>query len=286
MTCHRLEKSKYLTAVSTVFALVAGGFVTQADAALLNANSGGTFTMNLDRDALALSNFGSLTQPGYFLAQYFDTIESDYTTRTDSSFYFNNPTRVEIPAVNLVHDITPVSASNPSGQLSGRNVQATTPDFSIDSDTLAGTGTMGMTGVEMFRGSFSGTLLNGDYSLKYDPEARQTMWDAFGVSGTPGGWYLQNNVSFSAVAYELANLRLQYSSAGDWMLSGDLLLSPENAFFLKNAVLADLGDFCLGVGAYSGCGQVAAVPLPSAVWFFASGIAGIGINGYRRFRRA
>lgn len=285
MTCPRLEGPKYLTTISTIIALAASGFVPLADAALLNANSGGTFTMNFDRDALAVSSFGSVANPGYFLVEYFDTMESDYTTRTDSSFYYNNPTRVEIPAVNLVHDITPVSATNPSGQVSGRYVRATTPDFAIDSETLTGTGTMGMTGVEMFRGNFSGTLLNGDYTLKYDPDARQIMWDAFGISGTPGGWYLQNNISFSAVGYELGNLRIQYSSAGDWMLSGDLLLSPENAVFIKNAVLADMGDFCLGVGAYSGCGQVAAVPLPAAAWLFASGIVGFAINGYRRSRR-
>lgn len=257
-------------------------FAHTAHATLLTANAGGTFTMSMDRNALALSSGGNASNPGHFLVQYFDTSASDYTTRTDSSFYYNNPTRTEISALNLVHDITAISATDPAGQMSGRYVKSTTTDFAVDTNNLTATGLIGMTGIEMYRGVYNGTVLYGDYSLGYDPAYRQTMWDAFGLAGTPGGWYLQNNVSFSAAVYELNNLTLQFSSATDWKLSGDLLLSPENGFLLKTASLVDVGDFCLGFGSYSGCGQVSAVPLPASAWLFVSGLSGLGFNRYRR----
>ncbi len=274
------------TTLSFVFAVSIATLAPVTKAALLNASLGGTFTMNMDRDALALATGGNPGNPGHFLVHYYDTAESDYTTRSDSSFYFNNPLRTEVSALNLVHDITPTSASNPSGQAPGRFVKATTPGFAVDSNSLTATGSLGMTGIELYKGLYNGALIYGDYSLTYNPAYRQAVYDDFGLANYPSGWYLQNNVSFSAVVYELANLNMVFADANDWKLSGDLLFSPENAGLLKTTIQADAGDFCLGFGAYAGCGQVSAVPLPTAAWLFISGLFGWGVNAHRRGRNS
>lgn len=250
----------------------------------LNASAGGTFTMNLDRNAFALLNGGTKTNPGDFLVQYYDTQASDYRAHSDSYFYLGNTSRTEVSALNLVHDITPVSSSNPTGQAANRHVKSTTPNFSIDSQTLAGTGVLGMTGMELFRGLYSGSLITGDFTLVYNPNNRQSAWSDLEQDGTPSGWYLQNNVSFSMVVYDLANLTVSFTDANNWQLSGDLLMSPENADFLHGARLADMGDFCLGVGNYSGCGRVSAVPVPPTLWLFITGLSSLSLNRLARRR--
>jgi len=258
---------------------------TTVNATQLNASLGGTFTLNLDRDALALSIHGTPSNPGHFLVHYYDTVESDYTTRTDSSFYLGNASRSEISALNLVHDITPINAINLAGQAPNRYVKSTTPDFAIDSQTLTATGVMGMTGIELYKGLYNGALIYGDYSLHYNPANRAATWDDFGLSiPQPSGWYLQNNVSFSAVVYDLSNLSIVVGDANNWKFSGDLLLSPENAGLLQNTMQLDVGGFCLGAGSYSGCGHVSTVPVPATAWLFISGFGGLGFAGIRRRR--
>jgi hypothetical protein len=273
-----------MKSLQIMLAFGCAGITANVEASLLHASQGGTFTMNMDRNALALSTKGSVDNPGHFMVHYYDTAESDFTTRSDSSIYFNNPLRTEVSASNLVHDITPISSTNPSGQAPGRFVKSTTPDFAVDSDNLTATGSLGMTGIELYKGLYNGALIYGDYSLTYNPAYRQEAYDDFGISTYPSGWYLQNNVSFSAVVYELENLQLIFADANNWKLSGDLLFSPENAGLLKVVKWADAGDFCLGFGSYAGCGQVSAVPIPAAAWMFVTGLAGLGVNSYRRER--
>lgn len=256
-----------------------------ASAAILNASLGGTFTMNMNRDALALMTSGTVEDPGHFLVHYYDTVASDYMVYTDSYFYEGNTSRTEIPAVNLVHDLMPVSSSNPAGQAENRHVFSTTPNFAVDSTAMTATGTLGMTGMELYRGRYSGSLIYGDYTFRYNLNNRVLAWEDSGQEGTPSGWYLQNNVSFPAVVYELYNIAIISSDANNWQLSGDLLLSPENAGLLHGAALTDVGDFCLGVGSYAGCGQVSAVPIPAAAWLFASAFGGLAGLSIRRQRR-
>lgn len=276
-------KNQFAKALSGVALISCASMMpTLVNAAILNASLGGTFTLNLDRDALAVSYGGTSSNPGHFLVDYFDTAQSDYTTRTESSFYLGNSNRVEMPSVNLVHDITPISASNPVAQAPGRYVKSTTPDFAIDSQTLGGTGSLGMTGVELYKGSYNGALIYGDYSLHYDQAGQQEVWDFLGLSGTPSGWYLRNNISFAAVVYDFTNLNIVSTDATNWQLTGDLLLSSANASLIKIPVLSNMGSFCLGVGSYAGCGQVSNVPVPAALWLFISGLATLAISGVRR----
>ncbi len=249
-------------------------FPALSQAVILNANLGGTFTMNMDSAAQAALNGGNASDPGMFLVQYYDAASSNYVTDSDTELYTSNDSRTPIPPVNLVHAITPIAGENPPNQAPGRNVISTTPDFSVDSATLAGTGTLGMTGVELYRGVFSGSLLIGDYSLQYNPAARAGIWSELGVSGDPSGWYLQNNITFSSVVYDLSSLTLSYSDSQNWSMSGNLLLSPDSAAFLDGAALTQLGSFCLGFGADSNCGDTAfALPLPAPILLFASGMA-------------
>jgi hypothetical protein len=252
-----------------------------AQSAILTQGAAGTFIMSFDRNVLATAIKGAPSNPGHFLVQYYDTEASDYTSRSDSSFYFNNPLREEAPALNLLHDITPAAVSHPSGQAPGRYVKASSPNFSLDSSTLSGNGSLGMTGIELYKGSYNGALIYGDYSLSYDPNTRQQVLDEFGYSHQVSGWYLQNNVSFSAVVYELENLALVYHSATDWKLQGDLMITPENALLLKIPVMTDVGDFCLGFGSFSGCGTTV-VPIPASAWLFVSALLGFGATTWRR----
>lgn len=280
MTCHfnRVRKSVKFSLLAVISASGLALAPFGAFASTLNASAGGTFTLNLDRNAFAVLNGGTASNPGDFLVQYYDTQASDYKSHSDSYFYLGNTSRTEVSALNLVHDITPVSSTNPTGQAANRHVKSTTPNFSIDSQTLTGSGVLGMTGMELFRGLYSGSLITGDFSLVYNPGNRQAAWSDLGQSGTPSGWYLQNNVSFSMVVYDLANLVVIYTDANNWQMSGDLLMSPENADFLHGARLADMGDFCLGVGGNSGCGQVSAVPVPAALWLFITGLSALSVN--------
>ena len=140
--------------------------MNNSQASLLNTSLGGSFSMSMDRDALAYSTGGTPSNPGHYLVHYYDTTESNYLTRTDSSFYFNNALRTEVSAINMVHDLTAISATNPVGQASNRHVKATSPNFAIDSESLTGTGVLGMTGIELYKGLYNGTLIYGDYSLQ------------------------------------------------------------------------------------------------------------------------
>lgn len=241
-----------------------------AYATTLNAPASGSFTMNLDRAAL---------QPyyGYFLSSFWDGAVSDISNPAHTAGYFSSLIgATEISAVNRVFELTAIGI-DPPNQPSLRFVKATSANFAIDSDTLVGvTGSqIGMTGVQGFYAPnwppSGGGVVNGDFSIAYDASRQGTEQT---------GWHLANNIYFSMAIYDLSNLSLSFTDADNWQLQGDLLMSPENGGMLRGASLNDVGDFCLGVGSYAGCGQVSAVPVPAAIWLFASGLLSlIGITG-------
>ncbi len=261
----------------TAAAILAGALViasATAEAITLNAPSGGTFTMNLDREALT-------PYFGYRLTSFWDTAASDYTNAANSGDgLVSQIGTAEISAVNRVFDVTPIG-SDPTGQAPQRFVKGTSSNFSIDSDTLAGVAgaQVGMTGVQGFYAPSwppaGGALVNGDFSVAYDTN-RQT--------GGRSGWYLANNIYFTMVVYDFSNLSLAFTDANNWQLSGDLLMSPENGGMLRGPSLNDVGNFCLGTGSYSGCGQVSEVPLPAAVWLLGSGLLGVAGTATRKKR--
>lgn len=238
-----------------------------AQAISLNAPVGGTFTMNLDSEAL---------RPyfGYFLSEFWDQAASDPTVSTNTGPHFAGLVDAsEIPSDNQVFPITPIGP-NPTGQAAYRAVQGTSANFSIDTDTLLGVegAQIGLAGIQGFYAPLwlptpSG-LVNGDFSVVFD-STRQTDGRT--------GWYLANNIYFNMATYELSNLSLAFVDANNWQMSGDLWMSPENGGMLKGAILNDVGDFCLGTGSFSGCEPtVTAVPLPTAFWLFGSALFGLG----------
>lgn len=250
----------------------------------LNAPVGGTFTINLDRTALAPYGQGA-----YYLSAYWTGAASDYANPVNSGpSLVSQVGPIEIPATNQVFDLTPIGP-DPTGQAVQRFVKGTSSNFALDSDTLVGVpgARIGMAGVQGFYAPLwppSGSgLLNGDFSLEYStPASRATAWAGYGVSGMPTGWRLDNNIYFPMAVYDLGNLSVTFTDADNWRLSGDLLMSPENGWMLKGPALTDVGDFCVGTGSYAGCGQVTAVPLPAAAWLFGS--AGLGLAGLVRRR--
>lgn len=253
---------------------------SNAHATLLNAPSSGTFTINLDKNALT-------PYWGYFLAKFWDGLASDYTNPANTGDYFNSQiVNSEIPAVNRVFNLTAIGA-DPSGQAAQRFVKGSSANFYLDSDTLAGIDSfydsnglrsagaqIGMTGIQGFYApnwlttccGLGGGLVNGDFSIAYDT-ARKT--------DNRSGWYLANNIYFTMATYDFSRLSIAFTDNENWRLSGDLLMSPENGSMLKGPVLTDVGDFCLGVGSYAGCGQVSTVPIPGAIWLFLTGITGL-----------
>lgn len=246
-----------------------------AHANLLNAPVSGTFTMNLDRNALK-------PYSGYFLSTFWDVAASDYSNPSNTGNYLSSQiNNTEISALNQIFDLTPVGI-DPSGQPTQRNVKATSANFFLDTETMLGVDSqdgpfgnrvagaqIGMTGVQGFYApdwqtaccGLGGGLVNGDFSVVYDSTRR---------TDGRSGWYLNNNIYFAMATYDFSHLSIVFTDADNWRLSGDLLMSPENGGMLRGATLNDVGDFCLGVGSYAGCGKVSEVPLPSAMILFAT----------------
>jgi len=256
---------------------------TTANADILNASAGGTFTFNYDSAALGQYVYGSENNNnGYYLTNFWNTAASDpYNPSNTKSYFASSVGSTQIPATNLVHDVTPIgSFTDP--QVSGRHVQGTSANFAVDSNTLAGlTGEkLGMTGVQSYRlpnyPAPYNYILTGDFSLAYDPAARASAW--IGQTGTPTGWYIQNNLGFNLVTYDLTNLSLAFTDANNWKLGGNLLMSPDYAGMLAGPGLTDVGTFNLAMGSYA----VSSVPLPAAVWIFLTGLVGLMAGGRRK----
>ncbi len=277
-------------AVAGLVALTATGFLAPASASadVLSAASGvGTFTINFDREAFAPLFGGSSASPGIFHAGFFNTAASDYSSVSGNAMMSAVYPYVEQSSTSLVHDIT-ATGPNPSGQAGQRYVRGTTSDFAVHTlgnTVTGGAGELGMTGVQVIgmgpsAGVYAGMgMAYGDYSLTYDPTAQAEQ-----AGSTEGltGWYLQNHIygpGFFMDAYDLANLNVVVIDANNWKMTGDLLMSASNSGMLMAAEGTDMGNFCLGVGSYSGCAAPAAVPVPGAVWMFGSGL--IGLMGFR-----
>lgn len=242
-----------------------------ANATALSASSGGTFTFNYDSAALGQAAFGNtLHNNGYYLTNFWNTAASDPGNPANTASYFmSNTGTAQIPASNLVHDITATGA-NPSNQPSGRNVQGTSANFAIDSISLSGaTGAqLGLTGIQSFYAqNYPGHVTAGDFSLKYDPSVSSNT-----------GWYIKNNFSYGLDLYDLANLALTVTDANNWKLSGDLLLASPYASMILGQAGANVGTFNLGVGSYA----VSSVPVPGAVWLFGSALLGLVGCGRRK----
>jgi hypothetical protein len=94
---------------ATILAICIALVCSNANATLLNAPTGGTFTMNLDRNALA-------PYSGYFLSKFWDASASDTSNPVNTGDYFNSQiTPAEQSAIYQVFTLTAIG-SDPSGQ--------------------------------------------------------------------------------------------------------------------------------------------------------------------------
>ena len=276
----------------------AAGFLAPASASadILNASSGiGTFTINFDREAFAVLQGGSSASPGLFNAHFYDGAASDPTNPLNemNNLLYGAAPYSEQSSTNLVHGLSAVA---PASQATDRYVQGTTSNFEVvtsGSSVTGGAGSLGMTGVQVLgigAGTYAGyALAYGDYSLVYDPTAQAEEADFMGGSTTGlSGWYLQNHIgglSFFIDAYDIANLSVVANDANNWKMTGDILMSASNVFMLGGNQGDDMGNFCLGVGSYSGCSaSVSEVPVPGAVWMFGTGILGMMGAARRKLR--
>jgi hypothetical protein len=225
----------------------------------------GTFTMNLDRDALAqlvLNPTG--TPPTIFLEEFFTSPSLTGAQINDAVNTNLVPGNGEIPATGLVYDVTGSTVSNPAG----RAIQAT--NFTYDATNLTGTasGQIGLGGVMRFMGNFPGVFVTGDYALKYD---------ATRVGNLAGGsgWYLLNNYGFPVPGWDLTDVTAT-SDPLSLYLSGTLKWSPEVTF-----AFFDSGDIGKSMGTFT-FASPAPVPLPAAAYLFGSGV--IALAGLARRR--
>lgn len=225
----------------------------------------GTFTMNLDRDALAtLVQNPTGTPPTLFLEEFFTSPSLTGAQINDVVNTNLVPGNGEIPATNLAYGVTGSSVTNPAG----RAIQAT--NFTYDPSNLTGTaaGQIGLSGVLRFMGNFQGIFATGDYALKYD---------ATRVGNLAGGsgWYLLNNYGFPVPGFDLTDVTAS-SDPLSLYLSGNLKWSPEVTF-----AFFDSGDIGKTVGTFT---FAAPVPLPAAAWLFGSAV--IGLVGVARRQMA
>lgn len=228
--------------------------------------TGGTFAMNLDRDALAQMVLNpSGTPPTLYLEEFWNAPASGSLTATQintAGVADLVPGTGEIPATGLIYGVTGSSVVNPAG----RAIQAT--NFTYDPSDVTGTasGQIGLGGVMRFLGNFPGIFVTGDFALKFDATR-------VGNTADGSGWHLLNNYGFPIPVFELTDVTAS-SDPFSLALSGNLKWSPEvtSAFFAPSDLGTTVGTFAFA----------SPVPVPAAAWLFGSGL--IGLAGVARRR--
>ncbi len=273
---HLFTRSTLATSLSfiTVFGVLV---FSHAEAATV---SGGALTINLDRNALIagvdLDNypdnqtdtFPICCRPSIYVEEFFDSAAA--TSRTFTQLLGDNTPDLydsvsdEISAVGLHFS---VNSANPSPLPDGAGFhynEKTT--FNFNPSNLLGTasGQIGFGGVIRFRVDVDppkNRTLMGDMILKYDPANE-------GFSPGQSGWTLINKIGFTTGAFDLFDVSTSLS--GDTLaLSGVLGLGDGFDH------LGGIGDTRVGTFSF----QTTVVPVPTAIWLFASGLAGLSAVG-------
>ncbi|WP_082879904.1 hypothetical protein [Methylomonas methanica] len=268
-----------LIAVCSVFPL------SQAHAATV---SGGALILNLNRDAIIAgvdqdlypdtpsSGFQICCRPSLYLEEFYDASAAAKTfveLRDGNTPDLYDLVSDEIPATGLQFSVNgPGAITNPGGR-QNRNTT-----FQFEPGNLFGTasGSIGLGGVMRFRVDVNppnNRVHLGDMTLEYDPTKE---------AATPGrsGWVITNHIGFDAGGFELFDVTT--ALAGDNLtLNGNLGFGW--GFDHLGASAARLRDTRIGTFSFQTTvvsGELpAAVPVPTAVWLFASGLAGLFLNG-------
>lgn len=236
--------------------------------------TGGSLILNPDRDALIAGTLLDNTPaPSIYVEEFWNATAAsktfaqirDENTPADLTDYAAN----EISAIGLQYAVNGANiAPNPVG----RQNRAT--DFAFNPNDLFGTATggIGLGGAIRFRvdvNRSNNRILLGDMTLEYHPELEGT---SFGRSG----WLLVNHIGFDADAFELFDVTTRLN-ADSLTLDGNLGFGW--GFDHLGSAAARLADSRIGTFSL----QTTVVPVPAAVWLFASGLA--GLFGFSRVKR-
>lgn len=266
-------------------ALLLNGSVLAAPAQAATV-AGGTLTLNIDRDAVIAGTikdtfpdtptdtFPICCRPSLYLEEFYDANAASGRTflqiRDDNTPDLFDLVSDEIPAIGLDFAVNGATVANPAGRAN----QPTT--FAFDPNNLFGTasGGIGLGGVTRFRVDVAppnNRVILGDMMLEYHPELE---------AATPGrsGWLIVNHIGFTADAFELYDVSTQ--------LNGDSLFVAGSlgfgwGFDHLGATNARLNQARIGTFSF----QASVVPVPAAVWLFASGIAGVFGIGRRQRKK-
>ncbi len=258
--------------MSAVLATLGTLFSLNSSAATV---SGGALTLNINRDALAAGTLLDRTPaPSIYVEEFFDASAAaktfvqirDDNTPTDLTDYAAN----EISAIGLHYA---VNGSTLENNPLGRQNRATT--FSFDPTDLAGTasGAIGVNGVIRFRIDTTpptNRILLGDMTLEYNPALE-------GASPGRSAWVLINHIGFDAGAFELFDVTTQLIG-NSLNLSGNIGFG--DGFDHLGSSAARLNNTRIGTFSF----ETTVVPVPAAVWLFATGLLGLSVNA-RRIRR-
>lgn len=249
--------------------------VAQPAAAATVSVNGGSMTMNFDRLVLGSLNYGTTSpalfdpsqypsyDPGLYLEEFFDQATAAIVPANQRGSYQVVPGFAEIASTGLEYGVNGSSVTN----LPGNHTQPT--NFTFDTSDLTGTaaGAVGFGGLTRFRGTWaapnyaSSYFSWGEFTLEYHPDVA--------VNGA-SGWTLWNHVSFRAHSFDLLNVATTLEPDNTLILTGDLRFSPgtSSSFFSPEDADKVLGNVTI---------QLTTVPVPGAVWLFASALAGLGV---------
>lgn len=256
----------------SVFAVAALAMANAASAGVLHGGIFNVTYVNQDNllEGLTIGP-GGLTE--YYVANFFPKAVADtYSTIAD---IITVPTNTYPAPQTLEYVVNPADLTGtgiPTGA-GGRGNRPTTlnwdasQDALVDSSTFAASGQIGLNGVVMTRGSFTGTLTSGDYTFEYDASRND---------GVNSGWTLWNHTSFRTSTYDARNISVT-TNGDELIMTGELWWSANMTAFLFGGD----GSNSAGKAADFTLISPAVVPVPAAVWLFGSGLVGL-LAGARR----
>lgn len=234
--------------------------------------AGGAMTLNIDGSALAsaFTHNDLPDRPSFYLEEYFNSEQA--ASRTSDQILTDH----FISGTGQISGIGRKFAVN-SSSATGLNIAS---NFTFDENDLTGTasGSIGLGGAMRFRINKSFIInpdtgeeeknraVTGYLSLEYDAESAD-------AEAGHSGWTIFNHHTFRADVFNLDNVTTTLT-ANSLSLSGDLALA-HGFDHMGGQTGVIVGDFNF---------QTTVVPVPAAVWLFASGLAGLFVSGKRNNR--
>ncbi len=239
MTTSKSNRLKFATAGILAFSALSGLLApATATAALVSGNA----TITIDNTAFIASN-----AYGDWVNKWWGTADNNLGITGNTTGGTTLPTSGNIPMLFPVNTNTTTTACSSCGPY-GRTLQATTMDAGNTSS-----GQIGLSGAWLVdNASHSGTTTPYDFSL----------------AKTSGTWNIRTyDTGFGHQNFlTLTNVSESLNGNGELLLSGNLQWTGLWAMLAGANTSAVVGTFSLAP---------AAVPVPAAVWMFASGLLGL-----------